>query len=488
MNINLHRLLLTPKERARVFLCENDLFLPEDNEAFDAIIIERLSEIKKPNISANVFFREAYKRLKPSGEIIVASANKLSYRRCLRRDSNERAHFSLNNMRAELIRAGFGNINIFTVHQSLDNMVSVSPIGGTVGLVDDPGWRKRIKTKILSSRLFTHFHPAYILRADKNGSSRQDLLEKIAKHGGAGLIDKIIIGKPRTAIIIANDRVIRLPLDGLSAARCRQNKRILERLAGARQAFCAPRFYGSGVVCGQEYYVESKIVGEGMNPKDKRIEAFLRKAADLICEFHNNTAKNILIDKIAFKRLFGREFSRLSPRLNAQYREKLAHMETRLAQDTVGTEFKTVWMHGDFKIENILMDGGITKISGIIDWDLSRNWGFPLVDIFYLLFNNQSELTGKSVLRIFLNRLSSDDFTGHEKDIIKNYLVKMNLSCAYIAPMLVMFFLHHVTQRYGQMFTDNPSFKDKWLRDEVYAGIDHIMGNHARFSEITKWA
>lgn len=487
MNANLHRLLLTPKERASVFLCENDLLIPGDNETFDAVIVERPNEIKCSNILVNVFLKEVHKCLKPSGEIVIALANKLSYRRWLRRNIDERACFSLNNMRAELIKAGFRNIKIFTVYHNLDNMVSMSPIGRVVAMAVSEDWKRKIKASILNNRLFRHFHPAYILQASKNGVSAHGLFEKIAKHCGVSLVDRIIIGKPRTAIIIASDRVIRMPLDKLSAIRCRQGKRTLARLAGMGQAGYAPRFLGSGAIYGQEYSVESRIAGECISPKDKRINILTRKAAELICEFHRNTAKDVLVNEIAYRRLFKREFSRLASRVNQEYKEKLAYIESRLAQNVLGVEFRTVWMHGDYKIENVLMDGVTAKINGIIDWDLSKNMGLPLLDIFYLLFYNESVLTGKSVLQIFLNRFSLDDFTGYEKDIIDNYLVKIKLSAGNVAPMLIMFFLHHTTQRYGQMFADSPSFKDKWLRDEVYAGIDHIMGNYAQSLKESKW-
>jgi len=58
----------------------------------------------------------------------------------------------------------------------------------------------------------------------------------------------------------------------------------------------------------------------------------------------------------------------------------------RFLQACAGKLFKASLVHGDFRMENILMDTDM-KVQKVIDWDLAMLKGFPLWDVFSLLID-----------------------------------------------------------------------------------------------------
>lgn len=303
-----------------------------------------------------------------------------------------------------------------------------------------------------------------------------DRARKISRHLGFKKIDKIIVGKPDTIIVITPEAVIRMPLNGLSAARCRLNNRMVKDLAATGIVSYVPRFLGEGILDGQRYYCEKRIRGAAIDLPINKIDVPTKAAVDFITEFHKMTVRDIVIDDGNFKRLFGRGFGRLLPCLNVEYKAKLLRIQEDAKRSMAGKTFKTVWHHGDYKIENILFDTRRWSIVGVIDWDLSRKNGIPLLDIFYLLAYNEYTLTRRGVMDVFRRRFLSAEFSCHEKAMIARYMDSLGLSDDFIEPMLVMFFLHHVTARFGQELNGIKSQANKGFLADIESVIDTLCG------------
>jgi hypothetical protein len=276
---------------------------------------------------------------------------------------------------------------------------------------------------------------------------------------------------------------VRILSDKLSNVRCRMQKRVLSKLETSRIAARVPRNLAAGACNGFVYFAESRCSGFSTDRPIRQMDRLVSEAAFFITDFHLATGREILFGEAHYKRLIHRDINRLSVYLDHEYRVKLAAIGLDLKHRFLSREFKLVWSHGDYKIENILFNERDLKITGVIDWDLSRIEGFPLVDVFYLLLYKASLFTGKMVFDIYRERYLMLNFDESEKNIIYAYLDALRIPKDHISPLLIIFWINCVTQRYCQMLDADSPLKHKWFSAEVLGTIDLISGLIAKGEE-----
>src|SRR5205085_2711913 len=65
-------------------------------------------------------------------------------------------------------------------------------------------------------------------------------------------------------------------------------------------------------------------------------------------------------------------------------------LQSAVVGGLAGMELPVVWLHGDFKVENLVVDARTSRLSGVIDWEHSEPEGLPFLDLWYLLFYNRA--------------------------------------------------------------------------------------------------
>ncbi len=104
---------------------------------------------------------------------------------------------------------------------------------------------------------------------------------------------------------------------------------------------------------------------------------------------------------------FERQVARWIKQYRASETDRIEEMErlidwlpaTLPAQDVVAI------VHGDYRIDNLIMDGSSGKILAVLDWELST-LGDPLADFSYFAMNWENPIDGRSALRgLDLDRL-----------------------------------------------------------------------------------
>ncbi|MCP4650118.1 MAG: aminoglycoside phosphotransferase family protein [PVC group bacterium] len=409
-------------------------------------------------------------------QLCVIFNNKYGYRRLFKgKGLSKDGVFSLSRVLKMLSQSGFNHFKTYVINHSLENIVSISEKGTNVLSESGISGKRLLKAKLINSSLFFYFQPAYLIVAAKASEQLESCLEMVMRDNNIECDHRFILGKPHALIVVAKKMVVRVPLDRLSILRCRQNKRVLTQLKKTSISSFTPGFLQNIEFQGKQFFCEGLVPGVSIDPSHKDIKNRVFAAIDFITEFQLTTAKDITLNQGGIKRFFLRELERLIRHVDDLYKEKLSRIGKMLEERLMGKQIKSVWFHGDYKIENILFNARNAKIEGIIDWDLSRQQGLPLLDIFYLLIYNESFLKHRSVLMILRDRFVSGDFTVGGKEIIENYMQRLELDKEMMLPLQIMFFLQHVVQRYGQTFTDNPPHKEHWLKQEVYSCIDAIL-------------
>lgn len=99
--------------------------------------------------------------------------------------------------------------------------------------------------------------------------------------------------------------------------------------------------------------------------------------------------------------------------------------------------------HGDFKLENIIIERETNRIVGFIDWEFAELQGYPLLDILYLWLNQRAIGNGTDIFRefyILLNKYLSHD---EMPSFIKQYVTEINLNNKQIRLLFLCFIMHH---------------------------------------------
>lgn len=313
------------------------------------------------------------------------------------------------------------------------------------------------------------------LKSKLFSGSRSPLADTLIKHLDLRNVERVISGKPNTLIMVTKDKVVKMPLDKPSEIRCRVNKTMLKKLRTTNIANLTPHFFEEGRFEGRPYYCEERMPGTAIDLPLSRMDEMIVKAADFITKLHQETACDIVINEANFKRLFGRDFARLMPYVNDEYRTKLTSIEKSLKKQLMGKPFKTVWFHGDFKVENVLFDTSAWQIKGIIDWDLSRQEGLPLLDILYLLMYKDGLIAGKSVTDVFQDRFLSSGLLFPEKEITGKYMRSIKIPEEFLYPLLVMFWVNHIVVRYRQQLARPSIATCEWFAKNVCDVIDVVL-------------
>lgn len=457
-------LLLRPVKNNRIL--RRDAGRADIDNGYEAAVLNLLGQAH-PLDSLRLILNDSFDALSDAGEVCLVFGNKYSYQAMLGRNNVFfKTAYSLAAIKNILSNAGFKRQSVYPLLPRGRNMFEI--IFGAGNEIVPSG----LKSRLLRSRLAYSFLPAYAVVAGKKKAAGNSFIEALINSAGITKPYKCIMGHPNTLVIIAKDRIVRLPFDRLSGVRCRVNRMALKTLENTAFARYAPRCLSGGKFFAQEYFSEERLSGIAIDEPLPQLEALSRKAVRLIVGLHKETRRNVVISENVYRRLFGREFQRLKACLNEAYGLKLRQVEDRLKKQLLGKEFCTVLFHGDYKIENVLFDEKNWEISGVIDWDLSRKNSLPLLDVLYLLLYKDSLTNKKSIGRILRERVIKMNFTEFENSLIREYAAELGIAEELLRPLVRMFWVNHVSQRYRQQLLCPEAAEPAWLQDEVYAVLD----------------
>jgi hypothetical protein len=245
------------------------------------------------------------------------------------------------------------------------------------------------------------------------------------------------------------EKIIVLPLNAHVAARRRHEAIMLQTLActGVQLASMIPTFYGEGCVHRQQYFVQSELPGVSVDVDGPWLYEITQRAAQLLCTFHAETARSQIIDDAVFTRLFSHPLQCCIDKLGATIKDSVGPIEAILREQVCGRRMPGVWTHGDYKIENVLIDRHTLAIRGVIDWDLSQPEGLPLLDLLYLIAYNRVIREGKTIADFFLDHILPKRFSPFEESVYHAYIWGIDIDSVIIDALHIMFWVHHVAYR-----------------------------------------
>lgn len=187
-----------------------------------------------------------------------------------------------------------------------------------------------------------------------------------------------------------------------------------------------PRQYASGTVLDQPFRADAALPGR---PAAERVDgpaAAVRlqdAAAESIHVLHRSTATSVAVDRSVAERWVDGQLEELSRHAGVRRRRawRLGRLRDELHRALIGRTFSAAWIHGDYWLGNVLVDGASSKPRGIVDWDDAASGELPLHDLLHLLLYTRRLLTGQELGQIVSRQLACGDWSGSERRLLERY-------------------------------------------------------------------
>ncbi len=430
--------------------------------SFDLIIISSLENCVTSNDQYNSqffmhFISELQYLLNPSGVIGLILENSISVHVKKFKQNN---FFSTTRIFKAI---GFKHLNPFYFVFSNNKLSEIWPIydKNHPGDIDHVSLKRKIKLWVLRSRLMRPFHLKYLFIASKHGNYVNILdhfistIETNIKTSTPLMLKKFYIPSTGSKIILYllngkhKELIARLSLyrDGRLL---KINSSAKKKLSKMNISMKIPEEFHENSFYGYPYAVEEKISGFSIVSNMVNLDKIFKAAAKELYILKKETIfRPTVVDdsqtELINKRIEG--FEKLFP-LNYRPRiESIQLMATILVANFI---MPITYEHGDYKIENIIVDKNRDVINGIIDWDYFNEKGLPFFDLFRLISSFYQLRSGESSNNVFLKKILVLEFDNHVRDEFERFLDLYQLSSKQAQLLAVCYWLNLKNRGHNQ--------------------------------------
>jgi len=188
--------------------------------------------------------------------------------------------------------------------------------------------------------------------------------------------------------------------------------------------------------------------------KPSELQRIFHSAAKFLTNWYPHPCSRISVSEAFFEEHWVHPLMPLARVLdvegeNAFWSELLDLMRSRV----VGQTIPCVPVHGDFWLNNLLVDEHNHELTGIVDWDHAILNGLPLLDLFHLL-----TWRTKRFVPDFSVRAVQGFFHAKERavrDLLYDHCNRIGLDPGWIPHLFCRYWLEQVAQRVEQFFPGN---------------------------------
>ena len=241
-----------------------------------------------------------------------------------------------------------------------------------------------------------------------------------------------------------HDVVVILSSDEMAIERRQVESAVLAELAKLPRAIArlVPRALDHFVIGRTHCFVVNRLPGVTLDVDSDALDAITERALDYVVDLHRASSQRVLIDEANYRRFFGSLLEAARTR-NPSVAVEVAAWDAPLRQCVMGTTLPTVWMHGDYKVENVMYDQSRRQLTGVIDWELAQGPGLPLLDPLYLLFYNRL-IRGEEHLNALRDLLLTDRRHTSERSMLQRYSAAIGLPAEASEALCAMYVAHHI--------------------------------------------
>ena len=257
-------------------------------------------------------------------------------------------------------------------------------------------------------------------------------------NGGKVIISLGAIGRRPGNIIVV------LAHDAESVRRRELEGVVLNTLSHLPAAISAhiPRLLHSMTFLGVRCFVLSELPGVTVDAPTPRLKRITGHAAQYLIDLHLATLEQRHITSDIYPALIGDLFGAAHTRY-PKLVPALTSLEAILRPLVLGRALPCVRFHGDYKVENVMVDSSSDEITGVIDWELSRAPGLPLLDMIYLLVYNRV-INGSDWYSAFQEIALQSRRDQPEQAVWEGYLRCIPIAADMLPALYVLFVIHQI--------------------------------------------
>lgn len=229
---------------------------------------------------------------------------------------------------------------------------------------------------------------AWMIAIDRDYSVIGGLLKQ------RGVVDRLWQHtRTRMLIIMGDEKVIKIPLDvavGKKLATSYENLRTLtSRYRHTDAAAYFPRNFEVAEQARHRVFIEDRLSGvsayQVAHRRSQKLQVYT-SALGFLEQWYATDPVRVSVDTDTFIRYWLapldsiKTFVRTTP-----FGHLWESLENTLWKKLCGRSIPLVPLHGDFWLNNILVDTQSKRVKGVIDWDNAQTRGLPLTDFFHLI-------------------------------------------------------------------------------------------------------
>jgi len=328
------------------------------------------------------------------------------------------------------------------------------------------GLRGRIRDWLLRGGGFRRFSSAFMMvaQATREPVVVENICSELSREGsgitriGGEIKPKKLVSLPlpRKAILYIGDAQATRAIIVVSRMRQVEERRarearMLVRLEeqGLTGIVQSPRYLGSGDWEGAKFFVQEAKPGTAIDVNQRGLPVIQQRAFELIHAFHVKTKKPVQISEENYHDIVG-WILETGLEKYAGVREignTLRHLDALIKNHLLEKTVQLSWMHGDYKIENMMVDPETRQIEGIIDWEHARETGLPAIDIWYLVVYNRFLVEHKNMFDLVEHMCLEGDTNPEERRVLDIHNRAFDYDALLERIMRSLFVLHHVCCR-----------------------------------------
>jgi aminoglycoside phosphotransferase (APT) family kinase protein len=244
--------------------------------------------------------------------------------------------------------------------------------------------------------------------------------------------------------------VVRIAMNDRTAARFRTNYDSLCLLAGDGAPRDTPVPLLAGHINGHAYFAESMLPGTALRAHlgTASESAATRAAVGWITELHTGTAvprplsaadlSKLVVEPVAEAfRFIGRNPDD----------EGCRSLQSGLLKAFDGQIVPLVMSHGDYSVDNVLVDPTGAAVSAVFDWDLAARQGLPLLDVLYLLLSRNAARHRLPFAEHAAGLLTGTALSATDRLAIQGYCDALHIPEQLRVPLIVMTWVNHLARR-----------------------------------------
>ena len=439
-----------------------------DGGAFDGFILHDLLGLLDRR-AVEEALRAGARRVGPGGFVYAALRNRYGYTRLRRgwsglRPSQGGAYFSARAVR-RLVGGGRRTVLYPLITTEDGRVAEMVPPAGYVSAKNPSVVNETLRRWLLGRDGARRWSPAFALvakGAPEAPSGLECALETLYTHGLLGsrvapgtLVKRYHVLTGGKAIVSVGEtrakygsHIVVLVHSPEFVARRRYEAELLSRLAElpADLASRIPRFCYEDEAGGAHVFVLQEFPGVTLDAPVPGLRAATRDAAHFIQRFHLATRQATRRTPARFEPVCGSILETARSRYPA-LAGVLERLGAALQRDLGRAECPVVWMHGDFKIENVVVEERSFRLLGVIDWELSVPEGLPLLDLWYLLLYNRMIERGVDFLTVVRDLLPPQRWAGEDAALCAEYMRALDIPEELVPALAGALILDHAARR-----------------------------------------